>query len=455
MQGRAITLILYVYVVLCCSLILSTHVLAQESVNIGVGVGDTVLDISGQSSPHAFISIYSGQGLIATVTADGSGDFNGSVAARTPGITRLTLSGRDTENRLTDAVTVEVNLQEHTHTAVHVFLPTTLELSALTMTEGQTLGVRGRTYPSANISLFVDNQTAGTVKAAPDGSWSMAIGMAAYSSGLHGIFTRVSDNLGGQSFSTVTQSFILTRSALEVLPIPTKPPTIPPINPAPAAPRILSPSDKYVSRQSRVVISGQGPARTQIEVLEDGRVIGSVFSDFSGAWALPYTFSDGSHTIRARSCTADRCSGYSNQVSFSYQSNPSGSPRLRARLEKQSYSLIQSSGNNKATLRLSINEGAPLFQVNIDWGDKSKSSLTSSDRDISASHSYAEAGKYTGRVLIRNPLGSQELFFTVNVAVKRPSTTLLAPIYIGGAATALLLVHHLIYRFHWPRSRTR
>lgn len=389
-------------------------VYAQQTV--GVGVGDTVLDISGKSAPNSFITVYAGPSLISSFSADTTGSFTRSIPAQTPGITRLSVSATDLSGRPSDAVTLEVNLQQHFHTAVFFFLPTTLDISPFAITGDQQLTASGQTIPGGTVSIYIDGSVRGTVTADSAGDWEYKTKTADLSGGSHEIFARVTDSLGTQSFPTRSQTFTVARPQPPVLPIPTTPPLVPIIiRSAPSEPIVTSPTNKQIFTQSRVTISGSAPARTQVEVWEGSQIIGSVWSDTAGVWALPYTFTPGDHTIHARSCQNGQCGKFSNSVTFTFRSATTPASRLRAKLDTYRFNTVPAGKKGEVVLRLRITEGSPPFQATINWGDGFRESFTRTARDLEFKHSYSKEGRYSGRVLIRNSLGQQELLFSVDI----------------------------------------
>ncbi|HSH18296.1 MAG TPA: hypothetical protein VK978_02850 [Candidatus Saccharimonadales bacterium] len=438
-------------VALAFSWLHSTAAHAQQSVSVGVGVGDTILSISGLSSPNAFITLHKDTGLIGTFNADASGRFTHQVVAQQSGINRLHISARDTAQRLTDTVSLEVNLQEHLQTEVYVFLPPTLDLDIASLQGNQPLVVRGQTIPGGQVSLYIDGQAAALLTAGPDGVWQHTLPTTNLSSGSHGVFARVVDGKGSQSYPTRAYSFIISRPLPLPQPTPSRP-LLPDIfRPNPATAELLVPTPGQTVRQGRLVVSGLGPARTQIEVYAGQQLLGTVWSDQRGNWSLPFTFTPGSHTLRVRACQDGRCSNFSPGVTFTYKGTDNNRPRLRARLDKYSFSTAP---NGRLRINLAITEGSPPFQVVVDWGDARTDRSVHDKAGIVLLHTYTKTGRYTGKILIRNPLGSQEIFFTVDV-VSNPIRSFVPglPAWLYLAVIALCLAIFLIIRKRLQKFR--
>lgn len=396
---------------------------AQQSQNVGVGVGDTVLDISGLSSPGAFISVYDSSSLIGTFTAANDGSYNHAISAQEGGIRRLRVTAQDSAGRLSDAASLEVNLQKHFHTSVYIFVPTTLQPVTILLAGNQPLELKGQTIPSGIITFYIDGQPQGSATADADGMWSASLVTAGLADGSHGIFGRVTDGLGNQSYPTRTQTFTVSRPQT-ALPIPLQPAPKPlltfsqPTPPPP--PTILTPAANTIFKQSRVVLTGNGSPLTLIELWNEQQAIGAVFTDARGNWKLPHEYLVGDHRIRARSCIADLCGSFSNEVRFSYRPDVPAPLRFRANLEKYRHTKLIPDQKGSVTLQLAVTEGNPPYEVSVDWGDGRKDISTAPSRDITLRHQYAEAGKYSGRVVIKNAVGSQDLYFAVNVFQKTP-----------------------------------
>lgn len=405
--------LVFAFIAASAATLLSTRVHAQQSV--GATVGDTVLEVSGQTSPNAYLSLYNDDGLIGTFTSGPDGIFNQSFPAQTPGITRLNISSRDSSNKMTDPASLEVNLQQHFPTAVYFFLPTTLQIDTAILTDNQPIRLSGHTTPDGTVTIYIDGQARGSVGAAADGTWDFSLDSSSFGVGPHAVFARVSDISGNQSFPTRTQTITVVRAV--ALPLPIAPSVGIPFNPrlSPEVPQILAPSNKQSFTQSRISLSGQGVPQVQIEIWENSQTIGSVWTNSTGKWELPITTTPGEHKVRARACLDGRCSAFSNEVQFTYVPARAREAALRGLLKEHTFSTEIPAQNGVVILRLRIDEGDPPFQITVDWGDNKTETFSHRLRDIELKHAYKKIGSYTGRVLIQNNLGSQEIFFTTQV----------------------------------------
>lgn len=439
------------FAIAAIAVFLIPHAAAQQSAT--VGVGDTTLVFSGHTSPSAFVSIFRNSSLIGTLVAAGDGSFSATFPAQPPGVARLNVVSRDAQGILTDNAELEVTLQDHLQTNVYVFLPTTLRIASSALTGSQQLRLSGMTIPSGNVYLFVDGQPYGTAIASSAGEWQFSGGIQPLQDGLHGVFARVHDADGDQSFATRTQSFTVTRPIQRETPAVNTPVPSPRRN-VPSAPRFVSPTERQRLATARVLITGQGMPGSQIEIYEGRDSLGSAYVSSSGVWSLPYTFRPGMHTLQGRACLNGNCSPFGDSVTFEVLDSASGIMKLRAYLDKSAQNLRISGRDAKSrevSVRLRIPEGTPPFSVTVDWGDAKKDRSRYDSRIVDLRHRYDRTGQYSGRILIRNPAGSQELLFTVNlVADNGPAAS--RNIIIAALLLLLALGMVLGYRYYFRRS---
>lgn len=401
---------------LFCSLAWLCVASVSAQMAASVGVGDTSLNLSGRTSPNAYVTVSSDSGVVGTVLADSSGNFSQSFPAQNPGITELHISAQDTAGRITDTASLQINLQEHFPTDVSVFLPTSLGLQPLSAVQGRHVEATGQTIPSGVVSIVIDGQVAGTVTSAADGSWDYMVDTTRLPVGSHTVVAKVSDAIGGQSYPTSQYIFEVSAQTSSRLPVRVN--QLPPF-PLLTAPQITFPAQNAVIHDAALTIAGKGPVRTQIEVWDSSHALGSVWSDFLGNWQLPITLSPGSYSIRARACSNNLCGNFSPAILFTYQSGQLPQQKLQATLDP--YAITASSGD-QTTIHLQIHYGTIPYSVTANWGDGSAlEHLKLSKSTTTLAHTYAEPGKYTGTIVVSDRNGSKQLlYFTVNTLKSPP-----------------------------------
>lgn len=411
---------------------------AQQAASIEVG--DTVLNLSGQTSPGAFISIYKDQSLISSLVADSNGRYIGSLPAQTPGINRLNITARDSKNRFGDTASLEVNLQQHFPTDIYVFLPTTIAIDAFSLSGGQPLTVRGETIPAGIVTLSIDGRVQASAKTGTDGSWAAAINVSGLSIGFHQLIARVSDGSGNQSFITGPRSFLITDF----------PSATPPSNPPPpAVPQLLIPADGQIIRVRNLIIAGTSDPGVQVEVWDNGRVVGSVWSSNTSKWQLPHSLSQGRHSLKARACRAGQCSQFSRIVSFTYAPQVSSDPSFIAELNSHRFSSLIPTDDGKVELLIRVRKGEPPFHISVGWGDGRTDTSVKMTHTIRLAHKYTKRGQYTGRLHIQNAFGSQEMFFAVSIMEQGKQPIVRS--YVQAALLAILTL--LAAGVYWLRRQ--
>jgi len=374
-------------------LLLITNVRAQsvtQGTTVSVGVGDTVLVVTGSTSPNAFVTFKEGGSTIGTTSALANGSFSQTFPAQSPGIHNISIYARDSQNRLTDTVTVSVNLLEHFTTTLDVFLSPTIQLMSSQLTRGESLVIRGETIPNGTITITLDNGQTFQTTSNSSGQWDYSLNTSNLSTGTHRIFAQASDGGGQQSHTTAERTFNVTD------PLPPDQQTQ-----APAAPVITEPADGTEVDANSVVIRGTAQPGTQIVLLNFGSPIGSVFTDRNGNWQIELSLRDRLYQLTARACIRTACSGLSNTIRIYHRvRNPEV---LLIRLEK--YMGMVEVGQPIA-IRGTIEFGQEPFELTIKWGDGKTDTLKTSEKRFGFTHTYKHAGMYNGSVEAKDNNGA-------------------------------------------------
>lgn len=254
-------------------LVLYTPSLLAETVNITIGVGDTILKVSGKTSPDAFVTISKDGSVIGTATADSTGVYGQVFTAQEPGLHQLQLYARTITGANTDTVSLTVNIAEHATTIIDVFLPSTLDIQDTTLEQEQTLELAGESLPNSTVSLYIDNTIYTSTTTDGQGRWNMIVPSSSWAAGQHTIFVRVTDNLGSQSYPTLARYFTLAeKEGVEARPPDPQTPrprvpsvTFPKANPQPGQ----TPQEPLYIHvpQTRVVVYAGEPLKLRAIVL--------------------------------------------------------------------------------------------------------------------------------------------------------------------------------------------
>lgn len=422
------------------SFLVAAPVVAENS-TVTIGVGDTVLQVTGKTSPNAFVTINRDGSVIGTTVADAAGEFSQVFPAQTPGLHQLTVFAHTTGGHDTDTVSANVNITQHSTTVAHFFLPPTLLIGDTTLNRSQPLQLSGETYPGGIIAIYIDNSIYDTITANSTGSWTASIATGGLAGGQHSLFVRVTDGGGDQSYPTSLRSFSVAMPPGA----PVFPPITGPIHSGLSAPRITHPLTDSTIRESSVDVQGTADANVQIELWDGDGVIGSVWSDITGRWSLNLRLDAREYNIRARACSGGVCSAFSPTVTFRYDPENLLSPTqlpLRITLERYHFSVQR---NQQFTIEATVIDGTPPYTVNIDWDKDDRHTQQYPLNTFSVNHAYVRSGSYTVPVEVSDSQGrSNRVYVSVYVAGTLPLILIAIIVAVMLAALALLAGPQLV-----------
>lgn len=414
-------------VALCAVLALGVSARAiAETVTVTLGVGDSTLQVTGKTSPGAFVTISSDGNVIGTTVAGADGVFARTFSAQTPGIHELNIYAHTTGGEDTDTVTISVSITEHATTTVEVFLPSTVVIEDATLEFDQVLSLSGEAYPASIVHIFIDNTDFATATADALGNWAADINTSLLASGQHEFFVRLTDPIGNQSYPTALRTF--SRAAAPPgTPTPTPPGTdTPPSTPAPgsgvpaitppAVPRITFPSSDTVWEKPDITIIGKGQPNVQIELWDGTSPLGSVWSDDNGDWSIHLMLEPKEYRLRARACLGGVCSRFSSTIIVTYRPGGPLSPLqqpLIISMPQLSFTVIE---GEALIIRPTILNGQPPYKVTVEWGDDLFSTGTHAKDQLTITHAYSTPGRYTATIYAEDAQGRKgSVQFTVEV----------------------------------------
>lgn len=406
----------------------------ELNVDVSLGVDDTVLKITGKTSPQALVTILSDGAVIGTVTANSDGTFEKSFPSQTPGLRNVKLFAETPGGQTTDTVAENINLASHAETTLNVFLPTTLSLSASQVEQGGTITFSGATYPGASVTVVLDNNLTQTVTAGSDGRWSLEVQTDGFYIGTHSAYAVAQDQNGDQSAPTSKRVFQVTEADDEGAgqePAPTAPEQI-------ETPVITSPQSGQHTTQTPIEVCGLASPNAQVEIWEGGEIIGSVFANHEGEWCLTVDLSEPRHEITARACIADVCSEFSKPVVIFFDGHE-GVAGLRLTLEKYRFTGV--AAGDPITLEIILEGGEPPYEASIDWGNADAETITLERSRTPVRLTYESAGLYTGIVTARDNSGQMQTRYFSVMVVESPGWTV-APII---AAIIAAIVGAILY----------
>ena len=171
------------------------------------------LELSGYTSPDAFVTILLDSAVAGTTTADGNGDFYKLLTGLSDGTFLVEIYAEDTLLRQTQTLSFNVDLFPSTTTTVsNIVIPPTIEVDPTTIFERGTTTVFGLSHPASQIVVFIESYSA-VVVANSVGSWSYDFLGRIYpvSVGVHNAYAR--ETVTGGYLSPFTQNIPFTVDA--------------------------------------------------------------------------------------------------------------------------------------------------------------------------------------------------------------------------------------------------
>ena len=373
---------------------------------VELDVPTTSLTLTGCASPDAFVTIFEDNKPIGTVTADTNGRFEKKIVTDKSGLLNIRAYFDDVNNRTSSTVSRNISLASQRNTVLDLLLPTTIEHEPEPVVVGQYLIFRGTTCPFALVNVTLNNNFTLAARADRRGNWYVIADTTNYFIGQH-IYHAIS-SLGG------TISSPSEKHQVKVID-PSRRSEGGNRDAELTVPRILDPPDGYLASTTDVVVSGIGPANSQIEIVIDGQVIGSVFTNSLGEWNFKLFMGANLHTVQARSCRDGTCSDLSESVRIYYN----GDLRLCSMtFELQEYRFWGLRQNESIDLDLQFRTGTPPYEVQIDWGDAIVEHATLQDSEpIKLHHIYKDLGQFNGILTIRDDNGCiQAQYFSIDVS---------------------------------------
>jgi len=198
--------------------------LAQTELTVSIGVGDTILTLSGKTSLNASVTVIEGSSVVGTTTADSQGNFSKSLLAQTPGIHNIGIYSTDTTGVTTSTVTYSVSLTSLVETTLsNIILPPTISLSGTGIAKGDNVDIYGYGAVSSTVSLLITGQTAVNTTSDSSGYWKYTFETGSLTVGsTYDAYAKITTPAGYQSESSETKSFSIN-AAPTATPGPTTP----------------------------------------------------------------------------------------------------------------------------------------------------------------------------------------------------------------------------------------
>lgn len=176
-------------------------------------LGDTRVNVIGQTFPRASVTITLDARSVGTVRADNSGRFEFATNA-SPGTVSMGFSALDQNNIRTVTFNTTFDVTQGAITNVAgIIIPPSLSATDTTINPGDTVTFRGQAVPNATIEVQIGAAVrTQTVRSDANGVWSLPYNTASLSPGEYAVKARSISGTGAitsqSSYSTVLQLFV-------------------------------------------------------------------------------------------------------------------------------------------------------------------------------------------------------------------------------------------------------
>jgi hypothetical protein len=256
----------------------------QAPVALFVEMNEPVTDaagktsLSGKASPNSTVEIMVDGKVVQTITADKDGNWATELALEPGKPYEVSANVLDANKKVVSSskpVLVDLAGKGGVDVTPVAAAPT---FKAESSADGSVL-LSGTGTPNSKVQVLVDGKPVGTADVDKDGKWSF--NTAALSAGKHSINAAALDAAGKAGAAG-------TPFTLDV--------------PAPTAPTFTA----DVQEDGRkVTLSGTGTPNSKIQVLVDGKPVGTADVDKDGKWSLPLTLEPGDHNITVNALDAN------------------------------------------------------------------------------------------------------------------------------------------------------
>lgn len=418
--------------------------ISAQSTNVTAHIPVGIVAVEGRTSPGAQIRIYENGNdqPAASLTADSMGNFSVELPQDSAGMVTIGVQATDTNNKMSELVVRQVAVLAQQTSTLTVILPPTIGASPASVVFKQgTLNFSGQTLPNAAVEVTIEPSTVLTTASDSEGKYAVPLLVASLpSAGIYTYGVKVTDGLEVSDY-VIAGTFVVTP--------PVQPPFTAPVPPLGgvvdkiftqpvSAPEITFPSgDEYVSAEP-FVITGRAEAGALVTFYDDGSEIGTVIAGGDGSWKFYFSPYKDRHTISAKACRGDRCSDSSRTITV----RPGKSPACRPGVTLEKYRLSTAIGE---PVELSgLLPEASAGTIRIAWGDGTTERFdTDPSRQLEASHSYQEAGTYSGHVVLGGgTICYGAAYFAVEVL--DPAQSIPAIVLIGIVGILLVIIARLI-----------
>ena len=249
----------------------------------GAALNDGKFTLKGTGQPNSRVQILVGGKVVgeAQVGADGAWTFAADLGK--PGSYELVAQAVDANGNVVSASdTLPVTLTAPTPALAVPAL--TFPSAADKLTAGE-VTFKGTGTPGSEVELAIDGQVIGRIKVGDDGTWSLKTQVG--QPGTHQIKLRALDSAGKAAAESAALSLSFA-------------PGTPQVAATKLQPAITSPAAGASLPVGEVTLAGTGAAGDEIEILDNGKVVGTVKVGADGQWRFAYVPGSGDHELSGR-----------------------------------------------------------------------------------------------------------------------------------------------------------
>jgi len=418
------------------SLLSFTPTLAQTPVTtpFQFSVPDTQLTVQGYSAPGALVTLREAGSTIGSVVANNSsGYFTTTLGSQSSGLRSIDVYFDDSEGVRSSVSSQSISVQPQQQTTVDLFLsPTITRRTPQQVQLGSLVQINGYTAVGAKVTLSLGSSSSErTVNANNSGFYEFlydttGLGVSSYTASV------VSD-----ISSPSIQSEASRAVSFDVVSVtgPTAPDIV--VSPDQLPPPIpLFPSDGAQIDGDSVTVSGESLPNAQINIYENGVVVGSIFADENGKWAFEYKAVLTSTTLSFEACLDGRCSVLSATVTLNFSSFGKCDTDFNLRL----YRFWGVSVGQSVELEF-LNVSGGFFTV--DWGDGTVEEFSFYINQSKISKKYERTGQYNGSIKLSQNGCDKIRYFSVNVDLQVSNLNFQRLSLLLGTVFAVFLINHI------------
>jgi hypothetical protein len=401
--------LLFIFIAVFSTIVFQSSTTAiTTSVPVELTVPETLLRIQGLATPNALVTVKEGGSVIVSTTADSSGTFS-ALVARTAGLHTITVDYKDVNGASSLSNTQTISVQPQQTTTLDLFLsPTITRGSSGAVLSGSIVQLRGYTIPDALVTLRIDYNSF-VFEGISDGNGFYEF---LIDSSLFGEGKRIANVITtkGASISDVSRNIQFEVQSISG-------PSVPDIIVTPsqlAPPTAQSPTDGAVIDGDRVTITGDSVPNAQINIYENGRQIGSVFSNEFGKWSFEYIATSSPVTLSFEACVDGRCSVLSKTLTLVFSGIKAN---CQIELTLKEYRFWGIKKNQQVVL--TVDEISKNVVIEINWGDNRIERFDQSNSSRTYDYSYGSSGNFNGSITATDKIGSnckQVRYFSVLVS---------------------------------------